>query len=99
EKPMSRIIMYATQSDLLGVLAHVEAQRELQYVKVGDQDAPEPTIYLRAADVPGLGIAKDGWVLREDDWYVLDRAAQVVVDMMPRPGRKTHYFVGARLNL
>lgn len=95
---MSRIILYATRSDLLGVLATVEAEHELQYVKVGDQEGPEPTTYLRAADIPGLGIAKDGGALEEDRWYVLPRAARVVVDEILLPGREPRYFVGARLN-
>src|SRR5437867_2715743 len=98
EDSMTRMLLYATQADLLRVLADVEGQRDLQYVKVGDQAALEPTVYLRAADVPGLGIAIDGWMLQEDRWYALDRAAQVVVDEIVRPGRKTRYFVGARLN-
>jgi hypothetical protein len=90
--------MYATRSDLLRVLADAEAQCELQYVRVGDQDAAEPTVSHRAADIPDLGVAKDGWVLREDRWYVFDRSTHVVVDEVQRPGRSSRYFVGTRLN-
>jgi hypothetical protein len=98
EDLMKHIILFATQADLLGVMADVEARYELQYVKVGDHESAEPTVYPRAADVPSLGIAKHGWVMKEDDWYLLDRATQVVVDVTQRPGRKPRYFVGARLN-
>src|SRR5262245_20932925 len=95
---MSRIDMYATRSDLLRALADAEAQCELQYVRVGDQDAADPAISHTAVDIPDLGIAKDGWILEEDRWYVLDRSVHVVVDEVQRAGRGPRYFVGARLN-
>lgn len=95
---MRRIDIYATRSDLLKALTDAETRCALKYVRVGDQDRPHPTIYHGAVDIPDLGIASDGWVLREERWYALDRSCDIVVDEVQRPGRSSQYFVGARLN-
>lgn len=95
---MSRIVLYATRTDLLGALAAVEALHELQYVRTGDHPGPDPTVYPRAADVPNLGVAKEGWSLEGDRWYIFPRTTRVVVDEVLLSGRASRYFVGARLN-
>jgi len=53
---MSRVIpIFATRTDLLDLLAVVEATRTIHYVEAGMFDKPVPTMYGSASEIPDLG--------------------------------------------
>jgi hypothetical protein len=69
--------LFATRGDFLPGLLAVEAQLPLKYVLWGWYDAPVPTTYHSAADIPDLGREPCPIVAGGVRYLVLDREADL----------------------
>lgn len=92
------LYFYASRRDVLRLCAGVEAEQELSYTLAGELELPQPICYASALDIPSLGIAQKGQILRECRYLALKRGAAIRVLTDTRSDGSNLYFVGQKQN-
>lgn len=68
----SRMMFFATRSDLEALIREVEVRRVLKYVRAGLRPSPELETYESGLNLPSLGTASTGDALQEPAYLVFD---------------------------
>jgi hypothetical protein len=73
----SQILFFATLNDLLPILATVEQETEIKYVKCGSFDSATTSSFTNAALIPELGNASSESSINSATFLICDRREEV----------------------
>ncbi len=93
---LRRVHFFAERSDLVALLATVEAGAPIRYVRFGMFQAPTPQEWTSYAELPGLGEASQDSYTSLPCYLVVDRNYPVTARPIPQRRGGTLYSVEAR---
>lgn len=96
--PRNSIHFFAAKHDLEAILAAVESERPLKYVRAGMFDVPETTTLASGLQIPNLGLAPSGDHNLEPFWLITDANVNVEMEVVPQRRGGTRYGIDPGLN-
>ena len=95
---MRRIRFFALKDDLLPVLQHIESKGSLRYTRFGHFPTPQCGSFVRAAEIPNLGIAKNESSIGCDMYLVAEMGVAINTRRIERNSGEVVFSVDQLLN-
>lgn len=95
---MKRILFFALKDDILPVLAAVEDEAPLKYVRTGNFTVPAYDCYTSGAEIPRLGQASFASAVGCDKFLVTQRVVPIEVETLALSAGGTRYLVDQLMN-